>query len=168
MAGQMCWRDRTLVRKLVQIRLNVLNVKWKEAKANLGRVVREMTSNSSRERAREVWEEVQEVSRGVWKAEQPAHQRKVDHLQAKSRDCRKHHKCRELDRLAEDRMSAWLSQTRTRTSTGCDVRTQESGGTLHPSRLISNSRTTDGCDVRKQESGGTLHPPQARLNPKDK
>ena len=109
--GQMCWRDKTLLRKLLQLRLDVVAKQWKVAKAKLSEVMRGMAMVMTREEVKKSWLEVQTVTREVWRREHQSNQRKVHHLLEKSRDCRRHRRCRDLDKLVGDRIASWVGRS---------------------------------------------------------
>ena len=83
--GTMFWQDKSLIRKLVQLRLDSVNKKWRQSKASLSETMRKLAIGSTREEMRDRWQEVQNMTREVWNEEHPQHQRKVQHLAAKSR-----------------------------------------------------------------------------------
>ena len=63
--GNSCWRDRQLVRKLVQLRLDAIGPQWKKSKQLLSQKLRDMAAVLPRDKMKTVWAEVQTTRRRV-------------------------------------------------------------------------------------------------------
>ena len=96
----------------------------------------------------------------MWNREQPSHQRKVDHLLAKSRRCQDNHpKCKELNKLAGEKIASWIAgQDHDNTKTSHPEHpspppTGESMTSPHPPRLTSihKSKEIDLVDLSEEE-----------------
>ena len=111
--GKICWRDRLLIAKLIQLRIDAIGPRWKKSKEALSQELRRMSAGRTKEEMKRVWQEVQETRREVWSREHPLHQRKIHFLQSKARDCDRHPKCKDLNKLAEDRISSWVRRQTT-------------------------------------------------------
>ena len=98
-----CWRDPKLVKRLTGFRLRVVSSKMREARRVLSKELRIIASTSSKTETGRKWQEVRDVQKEVWEAENPKHQQKVGHMVWRLLQCGSHKVCRIIDKLAGDK-----------------------------------------------------------------
>ena len=84
------------------------------------------------------------------------HQRKIQHLQAKDRDCSRHQKCREIDKLVADRLKKWIEVSLSSSSSPSPQPQQPSQPTMemsNPPTLHSTHQddSMDNANIDKEE-----------------
>ena len=139
-----CWRDRGLIRKLVQMRLNTITPQWKKAKTVLTQVMRDMAMTATKEEVKQAWTEVLETRKKIWDQENPVHQRKIEFLHAKAKDCSKHARCKDLNKLVVERIARWTAgKQQQQQQQGDQLPQEQSEEPSHPPRLDPVWKTKD-------------------------
>ena len=109
--------------------------------------MRMLAVTSTREEMKVAWDQVQKTTREVWNEEHPIHQRKVQHLIAKSRDCARHGRCSELDKMVLNRIKAWSTVTDAKSASSSTYPTPSTtAGMTNPPRL-AHPRMTEEQDL---------------------
>ena len=87
------------MKRLMNVRLKEVRKSLKEAKGALAKEVKFVSATRNKVGVRLAWEEIRETRRETWRLESARLQRKVEHLDKKSKECRRHKVCRELDKM---------------------------------------------------------------------
>ena len=98
-----CWRNPSLVRRLLVLRRREVNTQLKKAKLILKSTMKRLTAVSTRSESSQAWLEVRQTMSEVWAVEHRRLQLKMIHLEKKSLCCEKHTMCRKLDKLWSQR-----------------------------------------------------------------
>ena len=92
-----CWRDVTVVKRLVGLRRKIVGEQWRKAKDRLKEEMTHIRKTCSKKSLSQAWVEVHNTRRETWSKENPKHQTKVSHLVTRANNCNKHKMCRQID-----------------------------------------------------------------------
>ena len=107
-AGSQCWRDLSLVRRLLSVRRRMVAKQLRKARSTLAEEMKFLVSVSSKVQSEELWAEVRSAKSSTWAEMQPRHQQKIAHLARRAEDCSRHGACRRIDKVWRSRMSVSL------------------------------------------------------------
>ena len=102
-----CWRDASIVRTLLDIRLVTVKVELRRAQRHLNWVLSSRSATGPRGTSSRLRDLVSEIQAKKWKVENTTKQKKVTNLVERSKLCVGHKRCREMDRLLTARTQGW-------------------------------------------------------------
>ena len=94
-----CWRDPKIVRKLLAMRKKVVGEQLRRARNTMANMMKSIAKIQGKKEAGLAWKSVRDVRSKVWKEEQARVVMKINHLTTRSKNCKAHNRCRELDQL---------------------------------------------------------------------
>ena len=105
-SGEQCWRDPSLVKRLLSLRRRMVANQLRKARIALADKMKFLMSVNSSEESKVLWAEVRAAKLSTWGEVHPKHQQKIAHLVRRAENCSKHLACRKIDRVWNARESA--------------------------------------------------------------
>ena len=141
-----CWRDVKTARKLLTLRKRVVAGQLKLARRRLTDEMRFLSATLTKEETKLAWSEVEETKREVWKLLHPQHQRKVDHLQKRAENCKKHRMCKKLSDMLNLKLKKLDRDSDPDTEEHCDKNSDDNHG---------ENEDEDDCETDVKDDGDT-------------